>query len=935
MRTSLLTGMIACTLLAATPAAAQTVTKTRFNAGAGISLANEDGEDFAEKTYAQLVADGEFDPYSLNVDLGGTNYETLMRFDNLFGGNAGQIPAGSHVVQATLAVRTFDAGDGASIHRLLTPFAPETDTWNSWGSGAGGRNSLPGVDTDGVDAVTQRDFFQGPAIDGVTRMDVTASVRAWQAAGDAAAANAANMGWLLDAYDTGGWGFTGFDSPVEAERPQLLVTYTDVPPTTISFQQNANGYTGMSDTYLSESNPDATFGSSSDLIVGNVDEAGKRTISLLKFDDVIGDAASQLPEDAQLVRATLKLQLFQAGEGLELRRLGADWSADTATWENFATTGGVSLTRDASTAGLVGDQEGTFVEFDVTTGVQAWLAGGDNFGWALTALPDSAAQTIFTAADFGADAPILELTYIPSAGPAVPEPGTLSLLLGAMGCVGLHQLRSRRCRLAAVTLAAGWLCWSATPCNAQQLQSVTFNTGAATMYNEGSPDFTRAQLIEDGDPDPGDVSIDTGPLREAFLRFDGPIFGDGPGLVPLDAYIIRSNLILQTTSEGDGAAMYRLLVPFDPASDTFNTWGSGLNGRNATPGAQADGVEAVAEPDLITGFQLEGFTQIDVTPSLLAWRSAGTADAANAANLGWYMQAIDDSGWDFNVFDGEVPPQLTVQYSNIAPTVLSFQQGVNGYEGTTDTYLVQGEPNSANGDAGIISVSGLDDTEAERVGLIRFADIVGEGEGQVPADATLVRAELKLHAVDGGDGVEIRQMLTDWSDDATWGSLIDTAQMSLLTDDSIGEVDGTITLDVTRSVQAWMDGDENLGWAITALLGSDGEVDFASSELSDNPVGDTDSDGDVDLDDLNAVRNNFGAADPPAGDTDNDGDVDLDDLNAVRNNFGAVGGGISALRPILEVTFLPGVAQAVPEPASYALLGVGLTAAALVTRRRR
>lgn len=252
-----------------------------------------------------------------------------MRFDNLFGANAGQIPAGSHAVQATLAVRTFDAGDGTSVHRLLTPFTPETDTWNYWGSSTEGRNSLPGVETDGVEAATQRDFFQGPTIDGVTRMDVTASVKAWQAAGDAAAANAANMGWLLDAYDTGGWGFTGFDSPELAERPQLFVTYTDMAPTTISFQPNANGCSGMSDTYLSESNPDATFGSSSDLVVGNIDEAGKRTISLLKFDEVIGDAASQLPEAAQLVRAHFlnELSVQVVGEQSSGGLIGGDHQA--------------------------------------------------------------------------------------------------------------------------------------------------------------------------------------------------------------------------------------------------------------------------------------------------------------------------------------------------------------------------------------------------------------------------------------------------------------------------------------------------------------------------------------------------------------------------------------------------------------------------------
>jgi len=80
--------------------------------------------------------------------------------------------------------------------------------------------------------------------------------------------------------------------------------------------------------------------------------------------------------------------------------------------------------------------------------------------------------------------------------------------------------------------------------------------------------------------------------------------------------------------------------------------------------------------------------------------------------------------------------------------------------------------------------------------------------------------------------------------------------------------------------------------------------------------GDTDGDGDVDLDDLFAVRNHFGTASGATradGDTDGDGDVDLDDLFAVRNNFGT------------------GVAP-VPEPVTLSLLCAG---AVCLLRRRR
>jgi len=74
-------------------------------------------------------------------------------------------------------------------------------------------------------------------------------------------------------------------------------------------------------------------------------------------------------------------------------------------------------------------------------------------------------------------------------------------------------------------------------------------------------------------------------------------------------------------------------------------------------------------------------------------------------------------------------------------------------------------------------------------------------------------------------------------------------------------------------------------------------------------LGDTDGDGDVDLDDLFAVRNNFGTtsgATKAGGDTDEDGDVDLDDLFNVRNNFGT---GLTIPEPMtLSVMVLGGLA---------------------------
>jgi MYXO-CTERM domain-containing protein len=100
-------------------------------------------------------------------------------------------------------------------------------------------------------------------------------------------------------------------------------------------------------------------------------------------------------------------------------------------------------------------------------------------------------------------------------------------------------------------------------------------------------------------------------------------------------------------------------------------------------------------------------------------------------------------------------------------------------------------------------------------------------------------------------------------------------------------------------------------------------IDF-NSPMTPDPApqgipGDTNGDGNVDLEDLNAVRNNFGGT-GEVGSTAGDaypfnGVVDLEDLNAVRNNFGAT-------------------SNPVPEPATWCLGLVGLAVAALVRRRR-
>jgi hypothetical protein len=171
----------------------------------------------------------------------------------------------------------------------------------------------------------------------------------------------------------------------------------------------------------------------------------------------------------------------------------------------------------------------------------------------------------------------------------------------------------------------------------------------------------------------------------------------------------------------------------------------------------------------------------------------------------------------------------------------------------------------------------------ERVLLIKHPDafaarygagrrIAGVFEGQ------LNNAGERLTLLDANDRV-----ILDFTYDDAWQPTTDGGGRSLVIIDPLAPRDS---------------------WGLAAAWQASAQLDGSPGLPEPSGVlGDTDGDGDVDLEDLNNVRNHFGGQ--GQGDADGDGDVDLADLNAVRNNFGAAATADAVFGQWLEATNLP------------------------------
>lgn len=164
------------------------------------------------------------------------------------------------------------------------------------------------------------------------------------------------------------------------------------------------------DAQISADNPNTNYGSSISI---NVDSLNPHAHAVVKFPNIFGGGAGQVPSGAVIVSATLKVNCTNAGNVMKLYRLTEDWVESQATWNNRSSadlwTGagaqngsnaGVALNGDCAALG--------WRTIDITQFVQEWSNGAANYG---IVIMDSGSDGVDFDSSESANLPLLTVTY--------------------------------------------------------------------------------------------------------------------------------------------------------------------------------------------------------------------------------------------------------------------------------------------------------------------------------------------------------------------------------------------------------------------------------------------------------------------------------------------------------------------------------------------
>ncbi len=552
---------------------------------------------------------------------------------------------------------------------------------------------------------------------------------------------------------------------------------------TYVFQEGENSYSGTADTFFMGQDLEAVNGYD-DEWEWDGEDGGFINYGALKFENIIGTGANQIPPDSVVISAELSLYITNEGSaGATLHNLLIPFSEDMDYLTFTENSPDLFPTADADYEGeavneLPGLSAGDMVDVDVASSLQSWINGElENNGW----------------------------LFIPGGSNGV-------------GVQASDRAKIRRPKLT-IDSAAGVFEFQ-DGLNGYEGTADTFFLGQDPEAVNGN----ESEWEWDGE--------DGGQINYGALKFEN-IFGTGENQIPPDTEIYSAEITLQITNEGSGGAtVHNLLISFNEEMDYLDFT---ENSPDIVPTADADyEAEAVSElPELSEGQVID----VDVTSSLQRIASG------ELENNGWLFVPGGTNGVGVQSSE-HTPILLPTLIIDSAAGVFEFRDGLNGYEGTVDTFVNNGNNlEEVMGQEAEFEWDG-EDAGGTNWGLLRFDNIIGSGENQIPEGTEINSAILKLQIVDPGSTGTLHELLEGSEDAPTDFNEEDTSMLFFAdgfgpvagvdyNDEVLAEVPGStgiLELDVTSSITKYANGEENRGW-IFVPGGSNGAVATASDAV--------------------------------------------------------------------------------------------------------